>query len=508
MHSGGNAKWLLRFAEHVLPNLLCGYDKADPECQALVDPLVNVCRTLAALLNPRPRYLGSTSDNVWYCVSAPAKGDAKRRKRQVELLACCTEANRWTSEIRTNEAWTEMLQEYAEACVADDKYGTAYDKFETKVGLFMKKIIESKDGEVAAIGMAESEYALIIEEYRNNITWYQEYFRHGATTELDEYIENLLDWWTQAHGEASLEQHQDIIAVAKLCGASKLKEQVSSKIRDQKTTEALGTMEEALSKDLSVASHVNEVLECLRKVEHLQKPEALLAKLTNDCYPAIPAHVSKLLGSRDCTQSQLDKLFQVPAQLLQDKEFVSWQSKDSSLMTKEMDSFKKIADAVVGLKTKAVQLLEAYNESGIETSKEQLFSLSKAVESANSLRKRRTKFESNSIWQVPANQLYEYIGTLVDGKDGKDGLTLSVVSFVEELLQGSMANVKHTNEELAAIGSGGKDQSKSWKTALGKNAKQETVKKTFEEHLKHCDATNIERLLGTLNKDSLDNAFA
>ena len=495
-----NHKFLCRFAEEVVTEMRKGYGDADPASQEYVIPLINFCLFCIAVLNPCPKAFGSAAEHVWYCVTQPQTDPAKKRRKTCQLSQLVKEAANLCNEIRINETWTEMLLEFSEFAPTQERYGQELCDLASSLQVTYDSLVDGTQNieeEAVAFPMAAD-----LTKFKQNAKWWKDNFRQGACECLFALVGRLLNLQFEHLHKTKAEKHkfEALKKMATLCA----NQDVAAKVRRQMLEMASSLQHEYLKtvaeKDLADKQHTNDLLETLRKNEHVPKTDEGV-EVMKGIYGRIPTTLSSIHMKATVTKQELQALLDVWELVISDKDYQQRSIREGSQLKDEFEKFKKAVNTVADLRSAVQNLSKKSEEAGVATLKPELHKLLEQIGAFDKLKKTPPKFEAGNV-SAAAEGIIETCSVLCDGNDSHPGVRELLSRNIGQYQSSMLERLAQGDQTLGDSAGGGKGGGgKIWSDGLEEAPTQEKLKEFWNESLSHVDA-KVDEGLTNLKKDT------
>ena len=453
--------FVLTFCRTIGPPLVqC---KLDEDWQLeILTPITKTVQMMSAVLDPVPRTLGSSSDDVWFCCTEPSDTRKRRRKTDLGESAVAEEAKVFIVEFRSNPTWITLLTDYAEAAPAEETHGPSFLEHTSEIraakdALFKVEVEAWKDVLADKVKPA-------LTTYEKKASQWREHFRQGAMDDLDKDVSELLakmhSLMEQTGGtDAEKERIQQL---AHTCGAGALAQKIHMEQVHQKEESAKKQLLDMAAIDLNTFESITELKKCLRNLQNQTKDQEVrtfMMDLYNKVPPAVCKFVVGDISAVPPAVSNSEHLIKEACGLAKaicnDTGFMDGIVREKKVMVEEVNAIERLASTFVALKLRNTSVA-AILGGGI--TREVIYNMQKELKAVKVVTQKPPKI-SEGPYQRAAEMM------LSDITDHIEICRKTFEAGAEAIVSDTLNNLCTTVDEMKPY-AGGKSDGQSWKAEL------------------------------------------
>ena len=486
--------------------------------QDMLTPVRHFALAMLATLCGMPFEGGSTPEDVWYVF-----GDPNKKKKPVPFAAFPAAAA-IAAELRRNEVWIQILDEYCSFTGTEHAYGAEFlllnkrgrdcivavqaEEAAIKVSQADSQATPGEDKEMELDSMKE--VLELLKEFADSIAWYRENFREGSTYPLErEIVPELLDKkWTLQLGEGSctdMKNIKEFKSLATACGSETLAQKAHAAMVRQEQGATSSAIEASAQKDLKKIPNMMSFVEALRRAEHSPKSEEAITAM-KAVYDNFAKCVCAALESKDIREHVLQKMFSAPKIMLEDSHFADKFLCEKEVLTQEVSSLQSIATNLGAFREAASELQKASastDDNSDEAIRNCVFNLHSAMKTVETMTSKPPKFRDASPWTHEVEAMLK-LGGDWSSKGGKDNAGAKGVlkKHCTSVAHKTLDKLQEMADSLAKIAGGGKEEGSGWKQNLRANSSWSKLEDAWNEHLANCSQDSIENESRELKTDT------
>ena len=331
------------------------FDDLPIPVQDMLKPVRHFALAMLATLCGMPFEGGSTPEDVWYVFGDPNK------KKKPAAFAAFPAAAAIAAELRRNEVWIAIFDEYCSFTGTEHAYGAEFLELNKRgrdciVAVQAEYCIKASQADSQATPGEDfkemelesmKEVLKLLKEFADSIAWYRENFREGSTYPLEkEIVPELLDKkWTLQLGEGSctdMKKIKEFKSLASACGSETLAQKAQGAMVRREQGAASSAIEASAQKDLKKIPNMMSFVEALRRAEHSPKSDEAISAMKT-VYENFAKCVCAALETKDIREHVLQKMFSAPKIMLEDAHFADKFLCDKEVLTQEVSSLQSIA---------------------------------------------------------------------------------------------------------------------------------------------------------------------
>lgn len=514
VHHQHQQESILAYAKAMTDGSVKVHEDHSPEVDAILEGPRRVARMCAATLKPKPHYLGSTPEDVWFCFGQP--GEKKSTAAQLKRVE---EASGIASEFRSNKAWQQFLTEFCDHVGTEDTHGAEYTAQEDKVCSMVASIETSKPeneteeeakqriSPLLAPGGDDAESVdSYIEQFVEDGTWWRENLRPGGSDDLDAGMAKLMRWKfiVQLGAGVSCTEAdlKDFKKACRKCGCDDLLREVTAAIMKSTESSQNQGICSICALDMSEVKNMMSLLSALRTSEFMKKDTEAISAMKG-VFDNMGKTVVTFVEDQKVTLEVIDDILQVPFVMAKDEDLAHRFLLSPSALQKEVEAFSVVVRATASIKAAASQLTIASRSDDKlgATVKAAVIAMHKTISTSKTVFARPPTLSDDSPLMAAARRVIA-IGQQWCSPEAGKGFQGVLAKFTTETLQRDLSDIKDRAAELMKVAGGSPDPNKSWKENLKSNAAFAKISDAFTNTLAKSDAAGIERQLDTLKEDA------
>ena len=479
-------------------------------------PALRVARCVGAVLNCEPFALGSTPEDVWYCMGEPKK-DSKAKRPKAALLAL-PEAAGIAAELRNNPEWQDLYDKYCDVCGTEAQYGEAFLAFLQKAkaksdALARARLCDDNEEGVPTITdkvktllEADPHVDEFISEFSDNATWWREHFREECCDNVDVFMhDSMTAKWEILLGAGTSGDEEDIKKFKKLCkycGDDALVAAVTQAQMKKMETDQNNAITAACQKDLNISANMVALVAAMRTCEFMKKDDATIDAL-KIVIEAFGTYCCKAITDFEITAEVTDRILAALPLFCQEEALTNRLLISKDALVKETEAFSQICKMAAKVKQAGSDIVAAAKteDSQGKTMKAAVISMHKTLVQAKQFMEKPPKFGEDSLFVSAARKLCTMALEWIRGGGASGGCEGVLHKYASEVIKKDAMNLKAAAEELLKI-AGGCSGGKSWKEGLKANCGWTKITEAWNAKLKECDGAGIEAQLNSLKQDT------